>query len=473
MELYKNLKLDKQSSIPIYQQLGDYIFCLIEEGKLIANQKLPPIRKLAKEVEVNSVTVVSAYKYLESKKAVYSQTGSGTFVSPIPLENIPEPVINENLNTMVKKPIPSQGVINFTSTSLPQELFPTAEFKQAFDILLDREKGGAFGTMDSQGYAPLRESICNYLKHYGITATAQTIQILSGAQQGIDVVAKAMISYGDVVFMEKPTFYGAAGAFLSRGCQIIEIPMETDGMDTTALENLVKLYHPKFLYVMAYFQTPTGITYSAAKKRKILDMAEKYNFFIIEDDNLYDFNYSEEALVPFKALDNRNRVVYIKSFSKILMPGLRIGFAVLPKKILQKMVTAKYTTDISTSGFLQKALDIYLTENSWQQHIKTIRSYGKDKYKTAVKYSDRYLKPYLKYTKPNGGISLWLDTGNIPAETLLSAAVQKNVLLSLGSQFYINGEESHHLRLCFVNVSDEKLEAGIRRLGECAKNYIF
>lgn len=473
MELYKNLKLNKQSSIPIYQQLGDYIFRLIEEGRLTANQKLPPIRKLAKEAEVNSVTVVSAYKYLENKKAVYSQTGSGTFVSPIPLENIPEPVINENLNTMIKKPISSEGVINFTSTSLPQELFPTSEFKQAFDTLLDREKGGAFGTMDSQGYAPLRESICTYLKHYGITATAETIQILSGAQQGIDVVAKAMISYGDVVFMEKPTFYGAAGAFLSRGCQIIEIPMETDGMDTSALENLVKLYHPKFLYVMAYFQTPTGITYSALKKRKILDMAEKYNFFIIEDDNLYDFNYSEESLVPFKALDNRNRVVYIKSFSKILMPGLRIGFAVLPKKILQKMVTAKYTTDISTSGFLQKALDIYLTENSWQQHIKTIRSYGKDKYKTAVKYADRYLKPYLKYTKPNGGISLWLDTGNIPAETLLAAAVQKNVLLSLGSQFYINGEESHHLRLCFVNVSDEKLEAGIRRLGDCAKNHIF
>ena len=327
--------------------------------------------------------------------------------------------------------------------------------------------------MDSQGYAPLRESICTYLKDYGITTTAETVQILSGAQQGIDVVSKAMISYGDVVFMEKPTFYGAAGAFLSRGCQIIEIPMEMDGMDITALENLVKLYHPKFLYVMAYFQTPTGITYSSDKKRKILDLAEKYNFFIIEDDNLYDFNYTEEPIVPFKALDYRNRVVYIKSFSKILMPGLRMGFAVLPKKILQKMMTAKYTTDISTSGFLQKALDIYLNENPWRQHIISIRSYGKDKYKTAMKYADRHLKPYLKYTKPNGGISLWLDTGKISAETLLSAAAQKNVLLSLGSQFYISGEESHHLRLCFVNVSDEKIEAGIRRLGECAKPFIF
>jgi Transcriptional regulators containing a DNA-binding HTH domain and an aminotransferase domain (MocR family) and their eukaryotic orthologs len=473
MELYDNINLDKTSPLPLYQQLGDYIFNLIETGKLTANQKLPPIRKLAKHTAVNNVTVVSAYKYLESKKAVYSQTGSGTFVSPIPLENIPQPVINENLNTMINKPITANGVINFTSTSLPQELFPTAEFKQAFDILLDREKGGAFETMDSQGYAPLRESICTYLKYYGISATADNIQILSGAQQGIDVVAKAMISYGDVVFMEKPTFYGAAGAFLNRGCQIIEIAMEPDGMDTTALENLVKLYHPKFLYAMAYFQTPTGITYSTVKKRKILDMAEKYDFFIIEDDNLYDFNYSDDTIVSFKALDYRNRVVYIKSFSKILMPGLKIGFAVLPKKIMQSMMAAKYTTDISTSGFLQKALDIYLNDNSWQQHIKTIRTYGKDKYKIAIKYADRHLKPYLKYTKPNGGISLWLDTGKIPAETLLWEAAQKNVLLSLGSQFYITGEESHHLRLCFVNISDEKLEAGIRRLGECINRHIF
>ncbi len=465
-----DFELDKNSTIPLYQQLGDKIFSMIENGNLLPNEKLPPIRHLAKTAGVNPVTVVSAYKYLENKKAVYSHTGSGTFVSPIPLESIPEPVIARNLK-ILKRPSPAASVINFTSTSLPQELFPVDEFKKAFDLLLDREKGGAFSTMNPQGYAPLRESICTYLKDYGINTFPDNIQILSGAQQGIDIVSKAMTSYGDVVFMEKPTFYGAAGAFLNRGCKVIEIEMENDGIDTTALENLAKLYRPKFLYVMAYFQTPTGITYSPKKKAKLIDLAEKYNFYIIEDDNLYDFNYTKESLVPLKAMDFRNRVIYIKSFSKILMPGLRIGFAVLPKKIMANMMLAKYTTDISTSGFLQKAVDIYLRENTWRSHIKSINDYGMEKYRLAIKYSDRFLKPYIKFHKPKGGISLWLDTGEISAEALLKEAAAKNVILSHGSQFYINDEEVNLLRLCFINVSDEKLEAGIRRIGQCAKHF--
>ncbi len=470
MDSIFNIKVDKTLQTPLYRQLGDAIFLLIENGVLKPNEKLPPIRRLAEEAGVNNSTAVSAYKYLENKKAVYSQTGSGTFVSPIPLEEIPPPVIEEHMR-LIKRPEAGPGIINFTSTSLPQELFPVDEFKSAFDSLLDRERGNAFGNMDAQGFFPLRESLCKYLEIYGINQTPDNIQVLSGAQQGIDTVSKAMASYGDVVFMEKPTFYGAAGSFLSRGCQIIEIPMEHDGMDISALENLAKLYRPKFIYIMAYFQTPTGATYSSAKKKTILDLAEKYNFYIIEADNLYDFNYSKEPIVPFKALDYRNRVVYIKSFSKLLMPGLRVGFAAMPKKIISRMTTAKYTTDISTSGFLQKALDIYFRENNWREHIKSIRLYGMEKYRIAVKYADRLLKPYAKYHKPNGGISLWIDTKGIPADELLKACAQKNVLLSHGGQFYINGENSSYVRLSFINVSDEKLEAGIRRMGECLKGF--
>lgn len=471
MDNFINLKLDKKDSTPLYQQLGDSIFFLIENGTLLPNQKLPPIRKLAESVGVNNVTVVSAYKYLENKKAVYSQAGSGTFVSPIPLEKIPQPVLNEKIRRASMPNLQNESVINFTSTSLPQDLFPVDEFKKAIDILLDKEKGNAFSISESQGYLPLREVLCKYVKSYGINTTADNIQILSGAQQGIDIVSKAMISYGDVVFTESPTFYGATGSFLSRGCQIIEIPMEPDGMDIGALENLVKLYHPKFLYVMAYFQTPTGISYSPIKKRKILDLAEKYDFYIIEDDNLYDFNYAKTELVPFKAVDYKNRVIYIKSFSKILMPGLRIGFAVLPKKIIHNITAAKYTTDISTSGFLQKAVHLYLTENPWKERIKMIHNYGMNKYKLAIRYCDRYLSPHIKYAKPQGGISLWLDTGHIPSHELLANAAEKNVILSHGDQFYLNGEETNYLRLCFINTNDEKLEAGIRRLGECVKDF--
>ncbi|MBR5468545.1 MAG: PLP-dependent aminotransferase family protein [Firmicutes bacterium] len=460
------IKIDKASSLPVYQQIGDAIFSLIENGTLAPNSKLPAIRKMASSLEVNNVTIVSAYKYLESKKAVYSHTGSGTYVSPIPVKSIPSPVINENVQ--LSKSSLVDGAINFTDTTLPQTLFPTDEFKMVFNELLDRENGRAFAAMDSQGYYPLRQTLCTVLKHYGITASPESIQILSGGQQGIDIVAKAILTHGDVVFTEKPTFYGATGAFLYRGCQIVEIPMENDGCDITALENLAKLYRPKIFYMMSYFQTPTGISYSLEKKRKILDLAEKYNFYVIEDDNLYDFNYTKEKILPLKALDFRNRVVYIKSFSKILMPGLRIGFAVMPKKIHQSLMSAKYTADISTSGLIQKLLDIYLNNYDWQAHIETIRTYAMKKYKTAIKYCDRYL-PDAKYIKPKGSIGIWIDTG-IENQTLFAEKLmEKNIIVSQGIQFMPSEANSTYIRLCFSNINDEKLEKGIRNIGMIIK----
>ena len=468
MDSVFNIKINKDSDIPLYRQIGDGICRLIEDGTLKANTRLPAIRPLAQSLGVNNDTIVSAYKYLINKKAAYSQVGSGTYVSPILLDEIPQPVAKENISPFIehKADIKSPGFINFADSSLPQSLFPSDEFKSAFNELLDRESGGAFSAVDSQGYMPLREKICSFLTDYGINTYPENIQILSGAQQGIDIVSKAMISYGDVVFTENPTFYGAAGAFISRGCRIVEIPVDENGPDVSAIENMAKLYKPKFFYSMAYFQTPTGVSCSLAKKRRILELAEKFNFYIIEDDNLYDFNYTKSSIVPYKALDYQSRVIYIKSFSKILMPGLRMGFAVLPNKITQSIMNAKYTTDISTSGVLQKALDIYFSKNTYKSHINSVVSYAATQYRHAVKYCDRFLKNKCSYNKPNGGISLWIDTG-ADYSALSNALYSKNTAVSPGSRFMINGSNTSYIRLCFTAVTLPKMETGIRRIGEC------
>ncbi len=467
MNDFYSIVIDKESDTPIYQQLGDALCRLIEKGILEANSKLPPIREMANKLKVNNVTVVTAYKYLENKKVVYSQVGSGTYVSPIPLNDVPKPVVEENLIRLEKKDYDIQNAINFVSTALPEELFPVDEFKAAFNEVLERERGMAFSYQESRGYLPLRESACEYLKYYNIKTTPEQIQIISGAQQGIDIAAKALINYGDVIFVEKPTFYGAAGAFLSRGGKLVEIEMEHDGMDMDKLENLMKLYHPKLLYVMTYFQTPTGISYSIDKKRRLLELAEKYDCYIIEDDNLFDFNYTGKPIVSLKSLDYKNRVIYVKSFSKILMPGLRIGIIVLPKKVMHKVMTAKYTTDLSTSGFIQKAFDLYLREDTWKEHIEVMRKYGMAKYKITMKAIDRYLKDCTQYRKPQGGISIWLSLEEgTDAEKLCNILLNKGVIVSPGSQFFISGEKSRHIRVCFANVREDRIEQGIRRIRE-------
>ena len=355
------MELDKsETAAPLYQQLADGIARLIADGHLPANSKLPPIRKLAGQAGVNPATVVTAYKHLESKQMAYSRIGSGTFVSPLPVEQAPEPVANLNIRPY-HSGINLENAINFANTSLPHEMFPVAAFKRAFDEVLEREKGGAFSYMDIMGHEPLRALLCGYLESCGIKTSVENVQIISGAQQGVDLISKAILRFGDVVFVEKPTFYGAAGAFLSRGGKLVEIPLLEDGMDIAALENYLKLYQPKLIYMTAYFQTPTGVSYSLEKKRRLLELAEQYGAYIIEEDDYYDFHYGAEPLVSLKALDYKNRVIYIKSFSKILMPGLRMGLIVLPKKIRQAVMEAKYTTDHSSSGFMQRAMEYALS----------------------------------------------------------------------------------------------------------------
>ncbi len=466
MEEIFSIVLDKKLETPLYQQLAEGIAALISGGFLPADSKLPPIRKMAECFGVNTVTVVTAYKHLEQKQMVYSRVGSGTFVSPLPVEHIPEPVANRNLRSFESE-LSMENAINFASTSLPHELFPVDAFKKAFDEVLDREKGGAFRYMDSMGYTPLREQLCRYLGEYGIKTTVENVQIISGAQQGIDIISKAMLQYGDVVFVEKPTFYGAAGAFLSRGGKLVEIPLEKDGMNLKVLEDYLKIYQPRFLYMMAYFQTPTGISYSMEKKRRLLELAEKYDTYIIEEDDFYDFHYGKEPLVPLKALDYKNRVIYIKSFSKILMPGLRMGLIVLPKKIQQAVMEAKYTTDISTSGFLQRAMEYYLRENGWEHHAAEMRRYGSEKYRRTLSFARKYLSGLVKFERPNGGVSLWLELPrSIGAEAFCSRMLEKNVILTPGSQYSIGGEEGSHVRLSFANLTDDKIEVGLKRMGD-------
>ena len=472
MEEIFQIQLNKEKETPLYQQLADAIMELISDGYLPANSKLPPIRKMAQHFGVNSVTIVTAYKYLEQKQMVYSRVGSGTFVSPLPVEHIPEPVANRNIRTYSSE-LSMENAINFSGTSLPHEMFPVDAFKRAFDEVLEREKGGAFSYMDGMGYEPLREQLCRYLESYGIKTSVENVQVISGAQQGIDIISKVMLHYGDVVFVEKPTFYGAAGAFLSRGAKVVEVPLENDGMDMVKLEDYLKLYQPKFIYMMAYFQAPTGISYSMEKKRKLLELAEKYDTYIIEEDNFCDFHYGKEDIVPLKALDYKNRVIYIKSFSKILMPGLRIGLAVLPKKIHQAVMEAKYTTDISTSGFIQRALEYYLRENGWEEHAEQMRKYGSGKYRKTLSAARKYISGVTKYGLPDGGVSLWIELPEgIGAETFCSRMLEKNVILTPGSQYSLDGEEDSHVRLSFGNLSDDQIEVGLKRMGDVLREML-
>lgn len=466
--IVKRLALDKYSQTPIYRQLSDLICTLAEEGTIKPNEKLPPIRKLSEALGVNNVTIVNAYKYLENKKTVYSIIGSGTYVSELIKEDKPfiaESMLNKQMEIHVDESFDVNEIINFAKGSAPAELFPVSEFKRLFNLILDRDKGKAFGYEQIQGYEPLRHSFCDYVKGFGITATADKIQVISGAQQGIDIIAKAILSPGDAVLTESPTYYGAAGAFLSRGAKVTEVPLESNGMDINKLTALIKLYRPKIVYIMPYFQTPTCINTSLDKKRKILELAYKYDFYIIEEDNQSDFNFTGYETVPLKALDYKNKVIYIKSFSKILMPGLRIGLMILPKAALKKVLSAKYTTDIETSGFIQRAFDLFLKSDDWDKHILKMKNIFRSRYDKMRLASNKYLKDKLEYSIPEGGLNFWFKLPEgIQSKDFCNQLIKKGVIVYPGAIYSLDGSDLPYIRLSFANVEDNKIEEGIKRI---------
>lgn len=468
-------KIDRQSGEPIYRQLCDAILGLISAQKIKAEQNLPPVRTLALKLGINTGTVVNAYKLLESKKAVYSVAGSGTYVSEIKEQSqIAETNYKPKSIVMAEAALGSGGVINFANATTSENLFPVKQFKTLFNFVLERDMGNAFGYEDSQGYMPLREALCSYLSGFSVSASADKVQIISGAQQGIDIISKAVLSSGDCVIAETPTYYGAVGSFVSRGATVVGAPIEDDGMDISKLEALLKVYRPKLLYVMPYFQTPTCVSYSIQKKRALLELAAQYDFYIVEEDNQSDFNYDDTLVVPIKSLDYKNRVIYIKSFSKILMPGLRLGFMVLPKAVLTRVISAKYTADVETSGFIQRAFELFIRNGEWEKHVSKMHAIYKKRYMTMLNCSNRYLKGKLSFSAPNGGLNFWYRLPqSIDVAEFCNALIKENVVVMPGDLFLLNNEKSQNIRLSYANLETAQIEEGIKKISLVLDKYML
>lgn len=462
MKLHEFICLDKDSSEPLYIQIHNEIKKFIENGTLKPNDKLPAIRALAGKLSVNNVTIVNAYKLLEQNLLAYSKVGSGTFVSDKKTKYSHR---EQNKNSVTVSP--REGTvhenkfeINFATLTPDPACFPVNEFKEAMNEVLDRDGGYAFAYQEAKGYYPLRESLKEYILDRGISVDTEDLHIISGAQQGIDIVSKALINFDDTIVVESPTYTGALAAFRSRGANIIEVPIEDGGMNIESLEEALRKHSPKLIYVMTSFQNPTGISYSEEKKRELLRLANKYNTYILEDDYLPELKFDGEEAFPVKSIDNHDRVIYLKSFSKIFMPGIRLGFLAVPKSLAANIMSAKHTSDISTSSLMQRTFDLYLRQKKWQGHINKMRDIYRDKYEIITRALETHA-PFIEYYNPNGGIHLYLKT-DIDSLMLSSVIKQRGASVVPGRVFYLDNREDTYFRVSFAAVDNDKIEEGIK-----------
>ena len=443
-----------------YIRIYTHIKNLIIEGEIKEHEKLPPIRKLSEYIGVNNTTIVKVYELLEKEGYVYKIVGSGTFASEIKKYRAKDEKKNKN-------------IIQFDNGNPSNEMFPVEDFKKAVNLALSKNEGAIFEYDEGLGNEGLRDRISKYLIKNGINAAKDDLQIISGAQQGIDIVCKGIINYSDIVFVEEPTYNGAIEVFKSRGAKIISIPMLDDGIDIGILKLKLEKIKPKLMYVMPNFQNPTGISYSSYKKKKLLELAEEYDFYILEDDFISDFKFDSEDNRPLKSYDENNRVIYIKSFSKIFMPGLRIGVIDIPPELMKNILWAKYSSDISTPGLIQSSLLCYMEEFDWDKHIEKMDKIYDEKYRVTKECIKKFFKGRIRVRNCSGGINFFCELPRgCKSREFTDFIYKKGVSVLPGTYFYDNVIDDRFFRINVARESVENIEKGIEIIGRSVEEFL-
>jgi 2-aminoadipate transaminase len=370
-------------------------------------------------------------------------------------------------------------IISFAGGLPAPELFPIEEFRAAADAVLATRGRQALQYSMTEGYPPLREMIVRHMARYGIVVTIDNVLITTGSQQALDLIGKVLINPGDKVLTEEPTYLGAMQAFTMFGAEYVTVPVDDDGLQTARLEEALRA-GPKFMYLLPNFQNPAGTTLSLPRRLEIVAQSDRYGVPIVEDDPYGQLRYEGEHLKPLVVLDAehnhcesnghyKGNVIYLSTFSKTLAPGLRLGWVVAPKDVLNKIVLAKQGTDLHTSTFDQMLAHEVARGGFIDRHVRHLREvYGRRRDVMLAALERAFPDPSLgvRWTRPQGGLFLWVTVPE-PVDTteLLREAIRERVAFVPGTAFYPYGGGRNAMRLNFSNAGEDMIEEGIARLG--------
>lgn len=363
-------------------------------------------------------------------------------------------------------------MISFAGGLPNPETFPIDIIRDITCDVLSKDGGKVLQYGITEGYAPLRESIAGRMKGKGMDVSVDNILVVSGSQQVIDLMGKVFLDPKDVVVVSAPTYLAALTGFATYQVAFEAVPIDEDNMRMDLFEERVKKLakrsnQPKIVYVLPNFQNPSGVTMPEANRRRLVDMASEYDFIILEDDPYGELRYAGEHLKPIKTFDDEGRVVYMGTFSKVLSPGLRVGWTVAHPEILKKLIIAKQSTDVCTNVLGQAIAQEYMARNLMdKQIVKICEVYGR-KLKLMLDGMDEFMPAGVKWMKPEGGMFLWatLPEG-MESPVLLEKALKKRVAFVSGRAFFPDPRDGFNtMRLNFSHPADDLITEGLRRLG--------
>ncbi len=364
-------------------------------------------------------------------------------------------------------------VISFAGGFPSPDCFPQELIARALSELVMNDGQAVLQYGPTEGNHLLRLCLAGKMSREGIFCSEENILITNGSQQGLDLISKVLLNPGDLVIAEEPGYVGGLGALSNYQGSIIPVPIDEEGLCTDLLEQKLKKLRRegkkiKLAYLVPNFQNPTGVTLSLPRRRHLLRLAERFNFIIIEDNPYGELRYGGDTLPSIKSLDPEGRVIYLGSFSKTFIPGIRVGWIAADRCLIEKLISAKQSTDLCSNTMGQR-LALYFSENTYiEQHVEKLISYYQTKRDLMLGTMENHFPAGINWTLPDGGFFIWVTfpTNMIAREILLKSLERQNVAFVDGSGFFTNGSGLNTARFSFSEATAGEIESGISRLGQ-------
>jgi 2-aminoadipate transaminase len=463
--------LDHQAEVPLYRQLFEQIAGQIRSGHLARGSRLPATREMAGLLGLNRTTVSAAYEILEAEGLISGQVGRGSFVT-----GAPTTASGVDWNRLLERnetplPSPSAGwsrdIISFAVSRPSRDLFPLDEFRESCARVLARPDLADILQLGSpSGYEPLRRYLMEEARRQHVAGPGDDLLITNGCQQALDLIGRVLLRPGDTVAVEDPLYTGLKNLLTGMGAQLCGIPVGVDGMDYAQAERVLERERPRFLVVTSNFQNPTGVTLPLAGRRALLDAARKFGVPVIENDAYGELRYSGDPLPSLKQLDESGGAVLLRSFSKISFPGLRVGWAVGPKPLIDRLRNSKEAADLHTDQLSQAVLLEFAESGRLQAHRARMLRAGSERLAATLEACAANLPPGTRWTRPEGGMNLWVRLPEpLDAGELLARAQRAGVTYLPGRYFAVSRLDPGALRLSFAGLAPEEIRAGLAILG--------
>jgi 2-aminoadipate transaminase len=459
-----------RTSRPLYGHLVSLLESAISRGELPSGARVPPERELAQRLRISRTTVVSAYRELESRGLLRGYVGRGTFVCAAPEPSgtpfawrgkIASAALRASDTTL-------RDTLRHSSDSRLQSLaagepaidcFPTALFQQAIEHALKRDTQAVWRHGPTEGQPVLREAIAERFN-----VPVDSVLVLAGAQQGLDLLARCLIDQGDAVIVDRPGYLGAIQSFRAAGAKMIG--WDIARADVDELEDVLVRYRPKLIYTNPTFQNPTGVTMPIRTRREVLKLAERYRVPIVEDATYQDLYFADPPPPSLRELDGQNLVIHLTSFSKVMAPGLRLGWLSAAPSIVDQIAILKQRLDPHTQNLVQFAMARLIRERSFDAHLKTLRAEHARRALAMIAAIQRHIPGgLLRFARPQGGLYLWCRLPQaMNARAVLDRSLAAGVAFVPGYAFYPDAAGESELRLCFSSVTPSAVDDAVKRL---------